>query len=206
MSAYFRRINPGRGRPVLGRARLDRHATAGSERAAIPPASATNLSKRIYFRRVIATGKPYVSAGLIGRRLKQPIVVIAVPTRDARGRISGVLAGSILLETVKESKQALDLGYGGLQIVDRNGRLLLASLRPVANKALLGEIEQSGAGSGVLPRTSGIDGRGRRRGRLRDLQDPRLGDADRSPALDACSPRRSERSSSSWCRSGRACC
>ena len=71
-----------------------------------------------------------------------------------------MLAGSILLETVKESKQALDLGYGGLQIVDRNGRLLLASLRPVANKALLGEIEQSGAGSGVLPRTSGIDGHG----------------------------------------------
>ncbi len=159
MSAYFRRINPGRRAPFTGglgwisrKGLVEASSNTGGGR--------TDLSKRTYFRRVLATGKPYVSAGLIGRRLKHPIIVIAVPTRDARGRVAGVLAGSILLTTVQESKQALDLGYGGLQIVDRNGRLLLASLRPVANGSLLREIGRSGRGSGVLRNTHGVDGRG----------------------------------------------
>ena len=99
--------------------------------------------------------------GLIGKRLKQPIIVVAVPTRDARGRLSGVLAGSILLKTVAESKQALDLGYGDLQIIDRNGHLLLAGLHPVANRSLLAQIARTGTGSGVLAHSPGLNGQAR---------------------------------------------
>ena len=159
MSAYFARVNPRREPQFsggLGWIDLKGLVLASSS----PDSGVANLSKRLYFRRVLSTGKPYISAGLIGKRLKQPIIVVAVPTRDARGRLSGVLAGSILLKTVAESKQALDLGYGDLQIIDRNGHLLLAGLQPVANRSLLAEIARTGTGSGVLARSPGLNGHG----------------------------------------------
>ena len=158
MNVYFARVNPKRA-PLFsgGLGWIDRkgYVLASSTRG-----TAGNLSKRLYFRHVLETGKPYVSAGLIGKRLKQPIVVVAVPTRDQRGRIMGVLAGSILLQTVAESKQALDLGYGDLQIIDRNGHLLLAGLDPVQNRSLLTRIKATGTGEGVLANSSGVDSRG----------------------------------------------
>ena len=138
-------------------------------RASSNPGAATNLSERLYFRRVLATGRPYVSAGLIGKRLNQPIVVIAVPTHGRRGGITGVLVGSILLKTVAESKQAIDLGYGDLQIIDRNGHLLLSGLRPVPNQALLTRIRRAGTGSGVLPNTTGHRPARQRRRRIRNV-------------------------------------
>jgi anti-sigma regulatory factor (Ser/Thr protein kinase) len=155
MKVYFARVNPKRA-PLFsgGLGWIDRK---GLVLASSNPGSAANLSKRLYFRRVMGTGRPYVSAGLIGKRLKQPIIVVAVPTHDQRGRISGVLAGSILLKTVAESKQALDLGYGDLQIVDRNGHLLLEGLRPVQNTALLAQIRRTGTNPGVLARSSGLN-------------------------------------------------
>ena len=159
INAYFARLNPPRGGLFSGG--LGWIVRSGRVRASSTPgATGAKLPQRLYFKRVLATGKPYVSAGLIGRRLKQPIVVIAVPTRDHRGRISGVLAGSILLKTVGESRQALELGYADLQIIDRNGRLLLETLRPVANQALLARIDRSEAGTGVVPRSRGLDDHG----------------------------------------------
>jgi serine phosphatase RsbU (regulator of sigma subunit)/anti-sigma regulatory factor (Ser/Thr protein kinase) len=158
MNDYFARVNPRRATPFSGGLGwIDRK---GLVLASSTPGNAVNLSTRLYFRRVLATGKPYVSAGLIGKRLKQPIVVVAVPTRDQRGRVSGVLAGSILLKTVATSKQAIALGYGDLRIIDRDGQLLLSGLRPVQNKALLAQIDRAGAGAGVLRHSPGLDGRG----------------------------------------------
>jgi anti-sigma regulatory factor (Ser/Thr protein kinase) len=156
MADYFKRVNPSKAPQFSGGIGwIDRKGLVLA--SSNPSGRITDLSKRLYFRRVLATGKPYVSAGLLGKRIKQPIVVVAVPTRDAQGRVSGVLAGSILLRRIAESKQALDLGYAGLQVVDRNGHLLLSGLRPVANNALLAQIERTGDGSGVLPDTNGVD-------------------------------------------------
>ena len=82
MNAYFARVNPsGRRSFSGGLGWIDRKGWVCA--SSNPAGSAANLSKRLYFRRVLATGKPYVSAGLIGKRLKQPIIVVAVPTRDA---------------------------------------------------------------------------------------------------------------------------
>ena len=158
MRDYFGRVNP-RTTPEFsgGVGWIDRK---GMVRASSNPGATTNLSKRLYFRRVLATGRPYVSAGLIGKRLNQPIIVIAVPTRGRQGRLTGVLIGSILLKTVAESKQAIDLGYGDLQIIDRNGHLLLSGLRPVPNPTLLAQIRRARSGSGVLARTTGIEQQG----------------------------------------------
>jgi len=159
MDAYFARANAHDAlfSGGLGWIDLNGHARATSN-SNPGGASRASLSARVYFRRVLATGKPYVSAGIIGRRLKVPIIVVAVPTRGPKGRVSGVLVGSVVLKTVAESQQALDLGYGDLQIIDRNGNLLLSGLSPVADKGLLTRIERQG--SGVLSGTPGLDGRG----------------------------------------------
>jgi anti-sigma regulatory factor (Ser/Thr protein kinase) len=154
MNAYFARIDPKKKSSFSGGLGwLDRKGKVGA--SSTPGSSGANLSKRLYFQRVVATNKPYVSAGLIGRRLKQPIVVVAVPTHDEQGRVSGVLAGSIVLKIVAESRQAQELGYGNLEIVDRNGQQLLAELRRVENTGLLQTISREK--SGVLEDVTGLD-------------------------------------------------
>ena len=157
MDAYFARANPHGALFSGGLGWIDRSGRALATSSPGGPAPGS-LTGRVYFQRVLTTGKPYVSAGIIGRRLKLPIIAVAVPTRDARGRVSGVLVGSVLLKTVAESKQALDLGYGDLQIIDRNGNLLLSGLSPVADRTLLTRIRRQG--SGVLADTLGLDGGG----------------------------------------------
>jgi anti-sigma regulatory factor (Ser/Thr protein kinase)/GAF domain-containing protein len=116
------------------------------------------LSDRMYFQRAVTTRSPYVSAGLIGRTNKQPLIVVAVPTFASDGAVSGVLVGSILLSPPAGSTQILDLGSAGVQVIDRNGQLLLGGLLPVRNRALLASVRRQGAG--VLQSTSGLDGRG----------------------------------------------
>ena len=130
----------------------------------------------------MATGTPYVSAGLVGRNNKQPVTVLAVPTFDEHGRASGVLVGAILLKTVGESKQALDLGYGNLQILDRNGTRLLDGLKPVENRSLLARIQREG--SGVLPAEQGPRRSRLGRPRICHLEGVGLGNGDRSPTRD----------------------
>lgn len=159
MRAYFRRVEPAGRAPFNGGLGwIDRHGlvrVSSTRAAGAPP---IDLSDRTYFRRVLATGKPYVSAGLIGRAAAEPVVVIAVPTGDAKGRISGVLAGSIRVKAVATSRATLDLGYAGLAIVDRSGQLLFDGLQHVPNAALLARM--SGKQDGVARGVKGLDGTG----------------------------------------------
>jgi anti-sigma regulatory factor (Ser/Thr protein kinase) len=133
---------------------LDGHVHASTTPAVRPT---LDLSSRIYVRRAIATRKPYLSGGLIGLRNRHEILVIAVPTFDSRGRLSGVLAGSIVLKLKPEGKKAVDLGFGNLEVVDRNGRMLLTGLGHVTNGSLLATMRKTG--SGTLAGVSGLGGR-----------------------------------------------
>ena len=49
---------------------------------------------------------------------------MAVPTRDASGKFSGVLIGALQMRQSTASQRASDLGFGGLVIVDRAGQQL----------------------------------------------------------------------------------
>jgi len=53
------------------------------------------LTDRDYFKSVMATGKPVISAPMVGLASQHPVVVMAVAIRDGQGKVSGVLAGSI---------------------------------------------------------------------------------------------------------------
>ncbi len=115
-----------------------------------------NVADRQYFQRVMKTGKPFVSAGLIGKRVKEQIIVVAVPTRDTAGRLTGVLTGAIRLKSLGQGNQTSDLGFEGLTVVDRDGNLLLGNLAPVTNHALLAQIRH--AGTGVVRNSQGLEG------------------------------------------------
>jgi anti-sigma regulatory factor (Ser/Thr protein kinase)/GAF domain-containing protein len=155
MDSFFRRA-AGPGMFTGGIGWIDR---SGIVRASsIRQGVTTNLSDRTYFRQVLATRSPYVSAGLTGRTRKLPMIVVAVPTFGPLGNVSGVLAGSIVLKTSRPSAQAFALGYGDVQIVDREGRFLLAGLRPVPNAALVRRMRTRP--SGVFSSTAGLAGRG----------------------------------------------
>ena len=118
-----------------------------------------NLSQRTYVKKVLGTGMPYVSSGLIGRSNGQQVIVTAVATRDAKGHISGVLAGSTRVKAIGQNKASLELGYAGLSIVDRTGQQLFSQLARVENTQLLGQIRGR---NGVLTGTHGLAGNGGR--------------------------------------------
>ena len=66
MTAYFRRVQPAGGRLFTGGlAWLDLSGRERASSARIRPIG--SLAGRTYFQRVVATRKPYVSAGLIGK-------------------------------------------------------------------------------------------------------------------------------------------
>jgi anti-sigma regulatory factor (Ser/Thr protein kinase)/GAF domain-containing protein len=159
MTAYFRRLAPAGNPPFSGGiAWVDRTGTVRASSLA-PAAKPINISDREYFRSALATRSPNVSAGLIGRRNSKQQVVVAVPTFSPRGDASGVLIGSILLSPTGENRQALELGYGDIQVIDRNGRVLLGGgFAPVQNTELLKRIRDRS--SGVITSTKGLDGGG----------------------------------------------
>lgn len=159
MSAYFHRLEAANGALFNGgMGWADRTGAVRVSTNTAPVSATLSISNRTYFKQALATGKPYVSAGLIGRSLAQPVVVVAVPTHASDGTLSGVLTASIRLQAVSNSKSELALGYAGLAIVDRNGRLVLSGLAPVRNAPLLAEIRREGAG--VISDTHGLAGSG----------------------------------------------
>ena len=106
ISAYLKRVAASGGTIFTGGIGwVDR---SGHVLASSSGGPAVDVSDRVYFKRVTATGKPYISAGLVGRKLRQPIVVVAVPTRDAAGRPTGMLTGAIRLTTLaRRSRRSL---------------------------------------------------------------------------------------------------
>jgi len=56
-----------------------------------------SLSDREYFREIMAGAKQAIGGPLLARFVKQPIVALAVPLRDARGATTGMLVGTSVL-------------------------------------------------------------------------------------------------------------
>ncbi len=160
MTGYLKRVQPSGGKGFTGGiAWID---TTGAWRVSstTPTAAAiVNVADRLYFKSVMATDKPFVSEGITTRRSNEHAVVIAVPTHDASGRLSGVLAGVLLVgPSAGQSSSSVDLGYKGLAVFDREGQSVLAGFTRARNTALLARLEKAGAGGGVLDDTPGLAG------------------------------------------------
>ena len=158
MDDYFARVVAPLGGPFVGG--LGWIDGRGIERVSTNPmlGSGLNLSDRSYFKQVIATDAPFVSEGLAARGTRKHIVVMAVPTHDARGRLTGVLAGALLVNAFAISRGSVDLGFAGLSVLDRNGRAVLDDFSRPRNLALLRRLQQTQVG--LLPDARGLDGRG----------------------------------------------
>ena len=153
MRAYFKRVESGTPAFNGGLGWIDTHGDLAVSSSLTTPGT-VNLSQRTYVKRVLRTGRPYVSSGLVGRTNGLQLVVTAVATRDADGRISGVLAGSTRVKAIGQDKATLELGYVGLSIVDRSGQQLFSQLAPVQNTQLLRQIEGR---NGVVTGTRGLN-------------------------------------------------
>ncbi len=153
MAPYFKRVDRTGGRLFTGG--ISWSDTLGNIQASSSSGTA-NISDREYFQETLATRRPQVSAGLIGKRSGVPNIVLAIPTFDARGSLTGVLTGGLRLDTLGESRQLAGLGLTGLTIVDRDGRLIMARLVPVRNRPLLQRMETTARGD--VANTAGLDG------------------------------------------------
>jgi len=159
MREYFKRVQPSVGGPFAGG--LGWIDSRGLAQASSGPQSGTplDLSDRTYFKTVMATGAPFVSEGIASRRTHRRILVMAVPTSDAQGRVTGVLTGALFVDGFRVQSGSSDLGFTGLVVLDRRGRELLAGFARPRNAALQRQLlkDQIGLLSGVRGLDEGSD-------------------------------------------------
>lgn len=157
MRRYFAHFGPGSSSSfTAGVGWID---LRGRQRATSDPNGPVrgSLADRSYFKGVIATKKSIVGEAIVAQRSKRRLIVMAVPTRDARGRVSGVLAGGIILQQAANDARSNNLGYAGLQVIDRAGQQVTRrDLERPANSALVARLARSK--EGVLVDTAGLDG------------------------------------------------
>lgn len=83
-----------------------------------------DMSARDYIQGVIKTGKPVISAPILGRATQQPIVVVAAPIKDANDQLVGIMGGVLnlykpnLLGSISSRKNG-ETGYYYLVSQDR---------------------------------------------------------------------------------------
>jgi serine phosphatase RsbU (regulator of sigma subunit) len=156
MLAYFKRVQAKKGQFDGGLAWIDRAGRVHVSTNQAQPGPSANVSDRSYFATALRTGEPFVSEGLTSRTTHRQVVVTAVPTRNAQGRITGVLAGTELIKPSSPSAGSIDLGFGGLAIIDRRDQSVLAGF--VHPRSLAGVQQFGKARFGVLADTTGLDG------------------------------------------------
>ena len=139
MRSYFRRLRPAEEAAFTGGIGwIDRNGRVVASSTPTRSGPAINVADRGYFRAVVASGKPYISGGLVSRRGRRRLIVMAVPTSDGGGEPNGVLAGALLLKQSAPNKQSIDLGYQGVVVIDRSGHEVTAASFPrPANAALV---------------------------------------------------------------------
>jgi serine phosphatase RsbU (regulator of sigma subunit)/anti-sigma regulatory factor (Ser/Thr protein kinase) len=157
MRAYFARVQSPAGGPFSDIGWIDGR---GIERVSANPSApiGVDLSDRSYFKQAMATDAAFVSEGLASRGTRQHVVVMAVPTHDAAGRITGVLAGGMLVNGFSVTTGSVDLGFSGLSVLDRRGRAVLEGFAQPHNTALWRRLQQTQVG--FLPDVRGLDGHG----------------------------------------------
>ena len=156
MRAYFKRIQGKDDTFDGGLAWIDRQGQARVSTNQGRPVPLADVSDRSYFATALHTGRPFVSEGLTSRTTHRQVIVTAVPTRDANGEITGVLAGTRLIKRAGNSSRSIDLGYSGLTIIDRRDQSVLAGF--VHPRSLSGVQQFGKASFGVLADTTGLDG------------------------------------------------
>ena len=85
-----------------------------------------NIADRDYFRRALLTDQPVVSEPLVGKVSKKALVIIAVSVIDSEGRVRGVIAGTLSLQSNSLFPDTVAMGGDVVRdlVMDRHGALL----------------------------------------------------------------------------------
>lgn len=87
----------------------------------------TDVHDRAYFREALKSGRSFVdSQVLIGRTSGVPIMAVSAPIKAPDGRVIGVLAGTIQLDTVTRMIQRISLGRTGHAVIVTSGGVTVA--------------------------------------------------------------------------------
>jgi serine phosphatase RsbU (regulator of sigma subunit)/anti-sigma regulatory factor (Ser/Thr protein kinase) len=148
MLAYFRRVAPpGNKVFTAGLGWIDTQGRSRVSSSLGTLARPVDVSGRTYFKQVVGTNRPYISAGLTAKRTGIRIVVIAVPTHGANGRLNGVLVGAIKLRPALVDPGRVALGNAGLVVLDRTGQAILTGVGRPRNVALATHLKAHESGS-----------------------------------------------------------
>jgi serine phosphatase RsbU (regulator of sigma subunit) len=159
MDAYLKRVQSTAGKGFTGGIGwVDSRGVSRVSSTGTAQIGDLSVADRSYFKTVMATGKPFVSEGITTRRGGERAVVVAVPTRDAAGKLTGMLAGALLIKPTPTSKASIDLGFAGIAIFDRTGQSVLNGFVKPRNPPLLGQLRKTPTG-GVVGSTRGLDGK-----------------------------------------------
>ncbi|GHE36546.1 diguanylate cyclase domain-containing protein [Vulcaniibacterium thermophilum] len=87
------------------------------------------VADRDYFRVPMRTGRPYVSDVFVGRGYgDDPIIALSAPVFDARGRVNGIVEGSIASPAFAAARaEAMARRGMALLVLDRRGRVVYAT-------------------------------------------------------------------------------
>ena len=154
MQRYVSRLQADDPAFSAGIAWIDRAGTARVSGVRQAAAARLSVANRAYFIHVMATGLPFVSQSITSRLTNRHVVIMAVPTRDAHGALTGVLVGALLLQPSGATQETLDLGGAGLSILDRGGFSILSGSSRPRNFRLARSLH----GTGTLADARGLDG------------------------------------------------
>lgn len=113
------------------------------------PARGMNFADRDYFKEAMRTGMFTVSAAIIGRVSKQPVVAMATPIRSATGEITNIVVVGVEINWLPSVANAAQQRYQGLVLVMNRDRGLVS--RYVRNSGVTSVVE-TGTSDATLQR------------------------------------------------------
>lgn len=132
---------------------------------------------REYFQAALSTGRPAIGKPVQGRVLGDPVIIFAVPVKNADGVVIAVLAGAVDLSMKNFFDKITDSKYGEsgyFLVVDRKNRMIITSTRgrfvmedldpsrPLTSKLIAGEditgVEVNPAGVEVFVSSRHVSG------------------------------------------------
>jgi diguanylate cyclase (GGDEF)-like protein len=108
-----------------------------------------NFADRDYFKEAMRTGMFTVSAAIIGRVSKQPVVAMATPIRSATGEITNIVVVGVEINWLPSVANAAQQRYQGLVLVMNRDRGLVS--RYVRNSGVTSVVE-TGTSDATLQR------------------------------------------------------
>ncbi len=133
------------------------------------PRIGVSYMDRDYMITALREGKPAIGKPVIGKLLRSPVFLMAVPILDDQGKVVGALAGVINLGKPNFLDKINDNGYGktgGYLFVSRQQRLIITatdkrrimeSLPPPGVNWLIDRFMQGYEGSGVVVNPLGVE-------------------------------------------------